>query len=130
MSVSVGVVSLPGQVPTIVEQAVAAAVKTFLSPLVGGLEGTGWPLGVAVRSQDIEAIATRVPGVRYVDSVIMAAAFPGGALVSPLPSLALTGLELPEATVLVNSGPAADPASSALPVPPNIVAVPVVPPVC
>ena len=82
---SVGIVTLPGQVPTLVEQAVAAAVRTFLSPLTGGLPtppattGTGWPLGVSVRAQDIEAVATRVPGVRYVDSVMLAASYAGGA---------------------------------------------------
>lgn len=134
--VSVGVVSLPGQVPTIVDQAVAAAIRAFLSPLTGGLPepgastGTGWPLGVAVRAQDIEAVATRVPGVRYVDSVIMAASYAGGAVVSPLQTVPMTGLQLPDATVFANSGPAIDPASSAQPIRPSSVPVPVVPPNC
>lgn len=135
---SVGVVSLPGHVPTLVEQAVAAAVRGFLSPLTGGLAqppdptGSGWPLGVAVRAQDIEAVATRVPGVRYVDSVILAASS-GGAVVSPLTEVPLTGLELPDATVFVGSGPAADPASligTSQPSLPSVVPVPVVPPNC
>lgn len=137
--VSVGIVTLPGQVPTLVEQAVATAVRAFLSPLTGGLAepgaalGTGWPLGVAVRTRDIEAIATRVPGVRYVDSVRMAAAYTEGAVVSPLEQVLLAGLQLPDATVFVGSGPAADPADligSSQPVPPSTVPVPVVPPTC
>ena len=42
--------------------------------------GTGWPLGVSTSApQDIEAVATRVPGVRYVDSVMLAAIDAGGA---------------------------------------------------
>lgn len=135
---SVGIVSLPGQVPTLVEQAVAAALRAFLSPLTGGLPqppestGSGWPLGVSVRAQDIEAVATRVPGVRYVDSVILAASS-GGAVVSPLTEVALSGLELPDATVFVGSGPAADPMSligTSQPSLPSVVPVPVVPPSC
>ena len=135
---SVGIVSLPGQVPTLVEQAVAAAVRAYLSPLVGGLPtppattGTGWPLGVSVRAQDIEAVATRVPGVRYVDSVILAAST-GGAVVCPLTEVALVGLELPDATVFVGSGPAADPSSligTSQPSVPSVVPVPVVAPNC
>jgi hypothetical protein len=136
---SVGIVTLPGQVPTLVEQAVAAAICTFLSPLTGGLPappatiGTGWPLGVSVRAQDIEAVATRVPGVRYVDSVQLAASLEGGALVSPLTEVSISGLQLPDATVFVNTGPAADPAGligSSQPARPNLVPVPLVPPTC
>jgi len=137
--VSVGIVTLPGQVPTLVEQAVTAAVAAFLSPLTGGLltppaaTGTGWPLGVSVRTQDIEAAATRVPGVRYVDSVKLAASYEGGALVSPLTEVPISGLQLPDVTVFVNNGPAADPAGligSSQPTQPNTVPVPVVPPAC
>jgi hypothetical protein len=168
--VSVGIVTLPGQVPSLVEQAVATAVRTFLSPLTGGLPpaqadtclvnaapvnaapmnaapmnaapmnagdgtatGTGWPLGVAVRPQDIEAIATRVPGVRFVDSVLIAMTGDGGAIVSPVDSVPIEGLQLPAATVFVRSGPAADPAGligSAQALPPTTVPVPVVPDTC
>ena len=80
--------------------------------------------------RQIEAVATRVPGVRYVDSVIMAAAYAGGAVVSPLQAVPMTGLQLPDATVFTNSGPAVDPASSAQPIQPSTVPVPVVPPTC
>jgi hypothetical protein len=153
MWVSVGIEVLPGQVPSLVQQAVTAAVNAFLSPLVGGLPtpddttalvststgtsigplaGTGWPLGVAVRSQDIEAVATRVPGVRFVDSVKIAAA-PGGVFVASLDPVVLTGLQLPAATVFANEGPAEDPAAlvgSSQPAPVTQVPVPVVPPTC
>ena len=118
--VSVGIVALPGQVPTLVQQAVTAAVQAFLSPLTGGLptqnagtgilaadpagSGSGWPLGTNVRSQDIEAVATRVPGVRYVDSVLIAGVGADGTVVASVDPVPITGLQLPAATVFVNSG--------------------------
>lgn len=137
--VSIGVVPLPGQVPSLVEQAVHDAVEQFLSPLTGGLPqppqivGEGWPLGVNVRSQDIEAVATRVPGVRYVDSVLMASVDDNGTVHSPIDTLTLTGLELPEATVYCGPPPAVDPASLIAGnqgIANSIVPVPVVPDTC
>ena len=144
--VSVGIATLPGQVPALVEQAVAAAVQAFLSPLTGGLPptdpgdpaattatGTGWPLGTAVRPQDIEAVATRVAGVRFVDSVLIAMTGADGAVVSPVDAVPLSGLELPAATVTVISGAATDPAGlagGAQSVPATQVPVPVVPDTC
>lgn len=145
--VSVGIATLPGQVPSIVEQAVAKAVQAFLSPLTGGLPptaaddgliapaavGTGWPLGVDVRPQDIEAVATRVAGVRYVDSVLIAMTDANGSVVSPVDSVPISGLRLPAATVTVASGPAPDPAGltgGSQPAPPTQVPVPVVPDTC
>ena len=146
--VSVGIVTMPGQVPSIVNQSVTQALNTFLSPLTGGLPiqpgsdglladptaaGTGWPLGVNLRVQDIEAMATRVAGVRYVDSVLMATRDAAGALVSPVDTVTLTGLQLPAVTVFVGAPPAADPASliaGSQAVSTSTVPVPVVPDVC
>jgi predicted phage baseplate assembly protein len=137
--VSIAVVSLPGQVPSLVEQAVTGALEGFLSPLTGGLPappetaGTGWPLGVNVRSQDIEAIATRVPGVRYVDSVQMAAVDDDGTVHYPVGTLSLSGLQLPKATVFCGPPPAADPASliaGSQGIATSTVPVPVVPDTC
>jgi predicted phage baseplate assembly protein len=147
--VSIGIVTLPGQVPSIVEQAVTAAVETFLSPLHGGLPsvpqadgllgvpdaatGAGWPLGVDVRSQDIEAVATRVPGVRYVDTVLLATIDETGAVHSPVDSLGITGLELPAPTVFCGPAPAVDPASliaGSQGVAATTVPVPVIPDTC
>jgi hypothetical protein len=146
--VSVGIVTLPGQVPSIVEQAVTKAIDAFLSPLTGGLptrpgddgllgepdtRGTGWPLGVGLRAQDIEAVATRVPGVRYVDTVLMATQDAGGAVVSPVDVVPLTGLQLPAATVFVGPPPAVDPATliaGSQAVSTSTVPVPVVPDTC
>jgi hypothetical protein len=126
-------------------------VKTYLSPLTGGVAGRGtddltcaagssspaggpgWPLATAVRSHDIEAVATRVAGVRYVDSVLLAWLPPGGPLMTGVDQVPLAGLQLPDATVFVALGPAEDPASligSSQPVPPTQVPVPIVPPTC
>ena len=137
--VSVGIEVLPGQVPTLVQQAVTAAVQTFLSPLTGGLPapgasgGSGWPLSTNVRSQDIEAVATRVPGVRYVDSVLIAGLAADGSVIASLDPVPIAGLQLPAATVQVNSGAAEDPASligSSQPALATQVPVPVVPATC
>lgn len=147
--VSLGIEVLPGQVPTLVQQAVTTAVQNFLSPLTGGLptsnassgilagnggtSGSGWPLSTAVRSQDIEAVATRVPGVRYVDSVLIAAAGADGSVVGLVDPVPMAGLQLPAATVFVNGGPAEDPSAligGSQAIPPTQVPVPVVPAVC
>ena len=146
--VSVGIEVMPGQVPSIVAQQVRTAVQVFLSPLTGGLPtpgsndglltgpaagGGGWPLGIDVRSQDIEAVATRVPGVRYVDSVRMAATNAAGVVIASVDPVPIAGLQLPAATVFANIGPADDPAvliGSSQPAPRTQVAVPVVPATC
>lgn len=147
--VSVGIVTLPGQVQSIVEQAVTKAVETFLSPLSGGLptqtdedglistpdtkNGTGWPLGVNLRAQDVEAVATRVPGVRYVDTVLIASTDANGGVQSPVETVTFNGLELPAATVFVGPAPAVDPASliaGSQTISQSTVAVPVVPDTC
>ncbi|HXH78128.1 putative baseplate assembly protein [Nocardioides sp.] len=146
---SIGVVPLPGQVPSIVEQAVTRAVEEFLSPLTGGLpeetvddglirttrpsSGTGWPLGVSLRAQDIEAVATRVLGVRYVDKVLLATIGPDGSVLSPVDTIAMSGLELPAATVFCGPPPAVDPATliaGSQAISTHIVPVPVVPDTC
>ena len=90
--VSVGIVTLPGQFREVVQRNVMNAIRDYLSPLTGGppaynqitleaecapadagstitsVHGKGWPLNMDVRRQDLEAVASRVAGVRYVDS--------------------------------------------------------------
>jgi hypothetical protein len=121
--VSIGIALMPGEVREEVEQRAAAAIRGYLSPLTGGLVGaeqpgitveatggspTGWPLQTAVRRDDLTAAATRVPGVRYVEGVRLAVTR-SGSVVSDVPEVALTGLELPVATVFVGVGEPADP---------------------
>lgn len=146
--VSVGIALMPGEVREEVEQRARAALADYLSPLTGGLGAgldgepeitvettgvspTGWPLGVAVRGDDLGATVTRVPGVRYVEGVRLAATR-DGVTTSDLTEVALSGLELPHATVFVVSGEPEDPLSllgSSLDAP-SVVPVPVVPRTC
>jgi hypothetical protein len=146
--VSVGIALMPGEVREEVEQRAREALAGYLSPLTGGLGAglngepeitvettgaspTGWPLGVSVRGDDLGATVTRVPGVRYVEGVRLAATR-DGVTTSDLTEVGLTGLELPHATVFVASGPPEDPLAllgSSLDVP-SMVPVPVVPRTC
>ncbi len=174
--VTVGIVTMPGQLRELVQKNVQDAIREYLSPLVGGppvatasalldmdlpdavaapqdpckLPGTGWPLWTDVRVQDLEAVATRVVGVRYVDSINLgvrmiapgtipltdADQVPTGAIVSNVASVSITGLQLPRlAGIGVREG-TADDLSTLLgqqPVPTglrNQMPVPVLPPKC
>jgi predicted phage baseplate assembly protein len=136
--VSVGVALAPGEVREEVETAVRTALLRHLSALDGGLRPTaselavettgaspqGWPLGAAVRADDLLAAATRVPGVRFVEGVRLAVVRNGA--VSAATAIALSGLELPHAKVFVTTGAPDDPlgllgsslaAPAALPIP-------------
>jgi len=146
--VSVGIALMPGEVREEVERRVRAAVSGYLSPLTGGLgipagaaagisveqtgaSPTGWPLGTGVRTDDLGAAVTRIPGVRYVTGLRLAAGR-DGTVTSDLPEVTLTGLELPHATVFVSTGPPEDPLTligASLPAP-NRVPVPVIPRRC
>ena len=46
-----------------------AALHRFLSPTVGGPEGTGWPFGRALRYGEVFAVLQQVPGVETVEDV-------------------------------------------------------------
>lgn len=102
--VSIGIVTMPGQVRAMVQREVQAAIRTYLSPLVGGPpvssadpcaepRGGGWPLGMEVRSRDLEAIAVRVPGVRYVNNVRLGVL--SGANVQEVEYQRMEGIQLP-----------------------------------
>lgn len=112
--VSVGIVVMPGQVRSIVERDVKDAIREYLSPLKGGprkvqadgtvIGGDGWPLSMEIRQQDLEAVAVRVPGVRYVPGVILGIDG-GGTLIVPKTTVRIRGLELPWLmNVLVSDG--------------------------
>jgi hypothetical protein len=103
LAVSIGIVTMPGQVRAIVHRDVQAALREYLSPLVGGPQtstdddaaphGTGWPLGVEVRSRDLEAVAVRVPGVRYVNDVRLGVL--DGTTVQETENRRMEGIQLP-----------------------------------
>src|SRR4029077_8753711 len=63
VSVSVGINIMSGSDVATVREAVAAALKKFLSPLNGGTDQTGWPVQKAVPSLELLAQTVRVPGV-------------------------------------------------------------------
>ena len=51
------------------QKAVAAALDTFLDPLAGGPDGSGWPFGRDVYRTEIMRIIDEVPGIDYVASL-------------------------------------------------------------
>jgi hypothetical protein len=130
--VSVGIVTLPGQFREVVQRNVMNAIRDYLSPLTGGppaynqitleaecassdasstmtaMHGTGWPLNMDVRRQDLEAVATRVAGVRYVDSIRLGIApEDGGSTLVDVESVSMLGLQLPRLVgISVREGPA------------------------
>lgn len=55
--------------PETVREAVEARLFSFLNPLIGGPDGTGWPFGRDLFVSDIMAALLAVPGVDFVRSV-------------------------------------------------------------
>ncbi len=86
-----------------VEQAVEATLNTYLSALPpGGPDGLGWPLQKALLRRDLEAVATRVPGVEFVEAIEMGVSTP-----QDIEEFALRGLQLPRvAGISVRQGSA------------------------
>jgi predicted phage baseplate assembly protein len=66
VSVSVGVDVVAGLETSTVREAVKAAVRTFLSPLAGGVSKLGWPLDKNVEQGELLVSAARVDGVASV----------------------------------------------------------------
>jgi hypothetical protein len=118
--VTVGIVTMPGFLREQVRREVRQALTTYLSPLEGGqpveagagpgedcldqvgeenpcptLRGVGWPLGVEVRRQDLEAVATRVRGVRYVVGLKLGMVAADGTTLTDAQSVPIVGLQLP-----------------------------------
>jgi predicted phage baseplate assembly protein len=104
--ISIGVQVLPGLNAGPVTNAVKAAVTSFLAPTGGGVEqlpddpstlfnsteaaiDDGWPLGKSVVALEIMAVAGRVPGVEFVQPVLLSQSGTAVAQVD------LSGLQLP-----------------------------------
>ena len=111
---SVGFDTVAGVDLATVREAVKAALRTFLSPLFGGQEGTGWPLDKPVEDRELWAQAARVAGVASIRGVRMWDA--DGVEVQTLP---IRGLQLPRLDRLsARAGDAEDvPAADAAPAP-------------
>lgn len=48
-----------------------AALERFLDPLLGGPDGMGWPIGRDVYRAEVMALLNDLPGVAYVDEVVI-----------------------------------------------------------
>lgn len=68
---SIGIDVLAGRDIGPVREAVKAEVRRFLSPLLGGHLGTGWPLVTPVNRLEVLAVAARVDGVAKVFDVLL-----------------------------------------------------------
>jgi hypothetical protein len=89
--VAVGFDAVPGRDLAPLRNEVAAKVRTFLSPIVGGIEGRGWPLEKAVQTSELLVQVARVDGVARVRGVTLWSERGSG----PVDSVELSGLELP-----------------------------------
>ena len=125
---SLGLEVLGGHDIATVREAVRQRLREFLSPLTGGRDGGGWPLGGAVLEREIEAVTNGVPGVRFVNEVLL-----GGATGGRVERMELDQLELPRLVgVEVSAGPATplDELRNSSPAPTNQVPIPIIPTKC
>lgn len=89
---SVGIRVKAGYFPDEVEQAVEQQLQFYLCALPPyGPDGAGWPLKKTIQRKDLEAVATRVPGVEYVETIEMGVESPQD--ISDYP---ISGLQLPQ----------------------------------
>ena len=102
--VSVGIQVRAGFFVDRVAQDVELRLRQYLSSLPpGGPDGLGWNLEKHLVAKELEAVAARVSGVEYVDSLEMGVESP-----QSISDYALTGLELPRvAGIKVRQGAAA-----------------------
>lgn len=88
---AVGIDLVPGHDAVAIRSAVEESLRSFLSPLTGGFDQSGWPLGKAVEALELSAAATRVPGVAKIVSLRL-----GDDAGAEVPRVALGVLQLPE----------------------------------
>jgi hypothetical protein len=110
--VSIGIDVVPGWDIAPVREAVKRAIRTFLSPLVGGFEERGWPLEKAVEDREVWARATRENGIAKVRGVLLfdgtgtrQAQIPIGGLQLPYLQRISVSVGAPEDLSVVTSGP-------------------------
>ncbi len=104
--VSVAIEVLDGYAAAPIREAVKEEIYRFLSPLYGGQQAQGWLLKTNVRQGELEAIVTRVEGVRLINESLLL----GTATANPLTEIAIAGLQLPRlAGVSVISGKGVSP---------------------
>lgn len=88
---SVGIRVKAGYFPDEVEKAVEQRLQSYLSAVPPyGPDGAGWPLKKPLERKDLEAVATRVDGVEYVEALEMGVETPQN-----ISDYRITGLQLP-----------------------------------
>jgi hypothetical protein len=147
--ISVGIEVEAGRSVAVVREEVRRSLTRFLAPIdpeapdwfedepatlasdLAAHPQRGWPLGKPVQRLELLAVASRVPGVRLVNGVQLAAGLEG-----PAESVPISGLQLPRVRAIAVGADAADlgllrgqlvaPDAPA----PTVVPVPVVPETC
>jgi hypothetical protein len=145
--IAVGIDVEAGRSAAVVREAVRAALTRFLAPVdpqaPDWFEGNpaslaeelsahpqrGWPLGKAVNRLELAAVVSRVPGVRLVSDVRLAAG-----TAAAVESVPMTGLQLPRVRAIAvgRDAPDVDQVRGQQPPvePPGAVPVPVIPETC
>jgi hypothetical protein len=123
--ISVGIAVQGGYFPDLVRQSVSDGLRQYLSSLNGfGPNGAGWPLRKNLLAKDLEAAATRIDGVEYVDSLLL-----GVNSATEIVEFDFTGLQLPRldglSVVQGTALPLASVLGAAAPAQPGISIVPV-----
>ncbi|WP_028048512.1 putative baseplate assembly protein [Cellulomonas sp. URHD0024] len=66
----------PDSEPAELERACLTALYRYYDPLTGGPDGTGWPLGRPVQPGEVHGVLGRVPGLDFVEAVVLCRANP------------------------------------------------------
>jgi predicted phage baseplate assembly protein len=69
VSVRLTVLAEPRRDQVSLSEQLKIALYKFLNPLIGGLDGQGWPLGRPVYTSDIIALCQKVPGIRHLGAI-------------------------------------------------------------
>ena len=62
---------LPGRPHEVVRTRVTEALYTFIDPLVGGPDGSGWPFGMDLNAAAVTQLISDIDGVERVDDVVL-----------------------------------------------------------
>jgi hypothetical protein len=128
---TLGIAAQPGHFPDIVRREVRNRMYAYMSSLPpGGAAGGGWELGRTILKKDLEAVATRVPGVAFVRSIEL-----GVTSSEDLDAYPLVGLQMPFLRNISVVEGEAEPltaviAGGAAPAPARQVPVPIEPEAC
>jgi hypothetical protein len=134
--VSVGIDVIAGRDFAPLREQVNKELRTFLSPLTGGYEKTGWRLSRIIDAEELKAVVTRVDGVAKVNGLLLAKESGSHQI-----SIEISGLELPRlvgiSVQLGNPQSLNDLREGVSDIPgedrdvePRMVSIPIVPPEC